>query len=238
MDALTRRFPVTGSMVAFVLLIPGYIFIPALLPGRTLHVPELALDRLVPLQPGWALVYGSLYLFLIALPVLVVRQVEHLRRTVRAYLLVWLVAYLFFLGYPTVAPRPATVIGDSFGAWGLRLLYSADPPHNCFPSLHVAHSFVSAFTVARLHRGVGIAATAAAAAVGVSTLFTKQHYILDVIAGVFLAGVAYAAFLRGYPADQAPHLDRRAAPILAWGLIGLLTLATGCVWVVHRSGAG
>src|SRR3989442_76596 len=53
---------------------PFYIFIAELMPGRTLHVPELALDRVVPLQPTWALVYGSLYLFVIMLPVFVVRQ--------------------------------------------------------------------------------------------------------------------------------------------------------------------
>jgi hypothetical protein len=41
---------------------------------------------------------------------------------------------------------------------GLRFLYSSDPPYNCFPSLHAAHSFVSALTCYRVHRGVGIAA--------------------------------------------------------------------------------
>jgi membrane-associated phospholipid phosphatase len=236
-DALTRPFRVTGSMVVLVLLVPLYIFIPELVRGRALHAPELALDRLLPLQPAWALVYGSLYMFLIALPVFVVRQDEHLRRTVFAYLLVWLVAYVFFIAYPTVAPRPAEVTGQSFGAWGLRLLYSADPPYNCFPSLHVAHSFVSALTTFRLHRRVGIAATVAAALVGLSTLFTKQHYVLDVIAGVFLAGVAYLLFLRGQ-SDHAPDPHRRAAPMLAIGLIGLLAFATACFWVVYRSGVG
>ena len=110
--------------------------------GRPQYVPELALDRIVPLKPGWALVCGSLYLFLILLPVFVVRQQEHIRRTVLAYLLVWIAAYICFLVYPTKAPRPVGVPGEGFMAWGLRFLYQADPPYNCFPSLHVAHSFV------------------------------------------------------------------------------------------------
>ena len=68
------------------------------MPDRTLHMPEVALDRVVPLQPAWALVYGSVYLFLIILPVFVVRQQEHIRRTVFAYLMVWLAAYVCFHG--------------------------------------------------------------------------------------------------------------------------------------------
>ena len=128
--------------------------------GGTLHVPALALDRILPLQPGWALVYGALYLFLIILPVFVVRQEGHIRRTVRAYVNVWSIAYVCFLVYPTSAPRPAVVIGEGF-VWGLRFLYSADPPYNCFPSLHVAHSFVSALTCFKVNRGVGIVASCA-----------------------------------------------------------------------------
>src|SRR5262249_45830980 len=147
-----------------------------------------------------------------------------IRRSVLAYLMVWIVAYVCFLAYPTVASRPAKVIGEGFVAWGLRFLYSADPPYNCFPSLHVAHSFVSALTCWRVHRGVGIAAALGASLVGVSTLFTKQHYVLDVVAGMFLATAAYVVFLRSYPRAAIPELDRRLAPVLTLGLIGSLGL--------------
>jgi membrane-associated phospholipid phosphatase len=235
-QSLTRPYPVSIPMVVLVSLVPFYIFIAEMIHGRTLHVPELALDRLVPLQPGWALVYGSLYLFLIVLPVFVVRQQEQIRRTVFAYLMVWISAYVCFLLYPTMAPRPVSVIGEGFGVWGLRFLYSADPPYNCFPSLHVAHSFVSALTCYRVHRGLGFAATIGASLVGVSTLFTKQHYILDVIAGVFLACVAYVVFLRSYPRDEVPELERRLAPILALCIIGILGVVVACFWVVYQFG--
>jgi membrane-associated phospholipid phosphatase len=237
-QSLTRPYPVSPAMVAFVALVPFYIFIGGLLPGRTIHTPALAWDALVPLRPTWALVYGSLYLFLIVLPVFVVRQREHVRRTVLAYLTVWLVAYVCFLVYPTIAPRPARVVGTGFVAWGLRFLYSADPPYNCFPSLHVAHSFVSAFACYPVHRKVGLVATLCAAVVGLSTLYAKQHYILDVLAGGLLASIAYLVFLRNAPRDDIPELDRHLAPVFALGVVGVVLIAFACVWVAYRwSGA-
>jgi len=233
LQALNRPYPVPLPMVVLVSLVPFYIFIAEMMPGRTMHVPELALDRAVPLQPAWALVYGAFYLFLILLPVFVVRQEEQIRRTVLAYLMVWLTAYVCFLVYPTMAPRPAKVIGEGFVLWGLRFLYSSDPPYNCFPSLHVAHSFVSALACYRVHRGVGIAAALCASLVGISTLYTKQHYILDVIAGIFLACVAYAVFLRK-DRREIPELDRRLAPVLALGILGILGLGLACFWVAYQ----
>ncbi|MFL6234723.1 MAG: phosphatase PAP2 family protein [Thermoanaerobaculia bacterium] len=238
LQALNRPYPVTIPMVVLVSLVPFYILIPELLTDRTLHSPELALDLAMPLRPAWALVYGSLYLFLILLPVFVIRQEGQIRRTVQAYLMVWITAYVCFLVYPTAAPRPAKVIGEGFIAWGLRFLYSADPPYNCFPSLHVAHSFVSALACYRVHRGVGIAATFCAVLVGASTLFTRQHYVLDVIAGIFLACVAYALFLRNPPREETPELDHRLAPVFALGLLGILGLGVACCWVAYQVSGG
>ncbi|HEX2462830.1 MAG TPA: phosphatase PAP2 family protein, partial [Vicinamibacterales bacterium] len=159
-----------------------------------------------------------------------------IRRTVLAYLMVWIAAYIVFLVYPTRAPRPEAVAGEGFMVWGLRFLYDADPPYNCFPSLHVAHSFVSALTCYRVHRGVGIAAVVCAALVGLSTLFTKQHYVLDVIAGVLLACVAYVVFLRRYRSEEIPERDRLVAPVLALMVVGIVGLVFMCYVVAYASG--
>lgn len=232
--SLATPYRVPASLVVFFALVPLYILIPALYPPATRHVPELPLDRAWPLVPAWALAYGALYLFLILLPAFVVRQQELIRRTVHAYLLIWLTSYAcFFVIYPTVATRPDQVSGEGFGVWGLRALYSADPPYNCFPSLHVAHSFVSALAVSRVHRRLGVVAVASGILVALSTLFTKQHYVLDVVGGIGLAAVAYRIFLAGYPPARVPEFDRRVAPALAVcvGAIAGGGLATS--WLVY-----
>lgn len=234
-QSLARPYRVPVSMVFLFALIPLYVLIPAFLPPEVRYAPELAVDRALPLFPCWSILYGALYLFLILLPVFVVRQDELIRRTFHSYLLIWSTAYLFFFViYPTVAPRPEIASGEGFGAWGLRALYSADPPYNCFPSLHVAHSFVSALACSRVHRGLGIVATICATLVAVATLLTKQHYVLDLVAGIFLALVAYGIFLRRYSSDKISEFDRQVAPAIALcvgALVAVVIAISGLAYI-------
>jgi membrane-associated phospholipid phosphatase len=197
-------------------LIPFYLVIGHIVSGGPVHVPELAIDRALPLVPGWSLVYWSLFLAAV-LPVFVVHQREHVDRTILAFIMVWLVGLACFLAYPTAASRPPTAPGDGLGGWGMRLIYSTDARYNCLPSLHVAQCYLAALTCGRVHRGVGAVALAWATLVAISTLLTKQHYFLDVIAGGLLALVAYAIFVRGYPRDAIPERERRYAPWMAAG---------------------
>lgn len=84
------------------------------------------------------------------------------------------------------------------------------------------------------HSPIVTVLVASSALVGVSTLYTKQHYVADVIAGVFLACIAYVVFLRSYPCEAIPELDRRLAPFLALVTIGIVGLVFACFWVVHQ----
>ena len=72
--SLTRPYQVSVGMVALMALLPAYIFIAKRVSLGALHRPELGLDRILPLTPVWALLYGALYLFLIVLPVFIVRS--------------------------------------------------------------------------------------------------------------------------------------------------------------------
>jgi membrane-associated phospholipid phosphatase len=232
-EVFTRPQPVTLPMVLLFAIIPLYIVIgDYLVPGRAVHVPEIALDRAIPLQAQWSVVYGSLFLAAF-LPVFVVHQQELVRRTILAYLTIWLVAYVCFLVYPTAAPHHGTEIGGGFSAWGLRAIYASDLRYNCFPSLHVAQCFLAAFVCHRVHRGVGVVTFVWAFLVGISTLYTKQHYVVDVIAGAALAYAAHLLFLRGYPRDATPELERRLAPILALGAFAVYGLILAGFWILY-----
>ena len=230
-----RPQPVTLAMVLLFALIPFYLVIGHVVAGGPVHVPQLALDRALPLVPGWSLVYWSLFLAAV-LPVFVVHQQEHVHRTILAFIATWLAAFACFLAYPTVSARPAQASGDGFGDWGLRLILSTDVQYNCLPSLHVAQCFLAAFTCGIVHRGVGAVAAVWASLVAVSTLLTKQHYVLDVAGGVLLAAVAYWIFLRTYPRGAIPERERRYAPLLAAAAGGVYGLILGLFAVLYAAG--
>ncbi len=229
---LNRPYPNAGPVLALAALVPLYMAIAAGTPGRALFVPELALDRAVPLQPAWVLAYASQWVFSF-LPVFVVRGVPLRRRVVLAYLAIVTIAYTGFLLYPTVAPRPSHVPGDGFVAWTLRAIYDTDPPYNCFPSLHVAYSWLAALVAYHVHRGLGLTALLWAVVISLSTLFTKQHYVLDVVAGVAMAYAAYASFVRGVPHPALSEQDRCLAPRRALAVPGIFGALVAGAWMTY-----
>jgi membrane-associated phospholipid phosphatase len=235
-ELMTRPQPVTVPMVLLFAIIPFYLVIGEAVSGGPVHVPELAIDRAIPLVPAWSLVYASLFLAAI-LPAMVVHQQEHLDRTIRAFVWMWMIAFVCFFFYPTAASRPPQLAADGFADWGLRAIYSTDSRYNCLPSLHVAQCFLAAFTCWRVHRGVGGAACAWAVLVAISTLFTKQHYVLDALTGVLLAYAAYLIFIRAYPREAIPDRERRYAPALALLAAGVYAIILAILFVLYSTGA-
>lgn len=227
-ERLRQPYPNTVPAILLTLIVPGYHVIVAINRGREVFMPELTLDRAIPLQPGWMIAYGSIWIFAF-LPVFVVRQPALTRRAMLAALTVIAIAYVGFLLYPTVLPR-SEMVGEGFFARSLEVNYSLDPPYNCFPSLHVAWAFVAALTCYRVHRGVGFVALSWAAIIGISTLFTKQHYVIDVIGGIAIAFAAYLLFLRDYPRNATADIDRRLAPKRALRAVWLYSAVVACLW--------
>src|SRR4051812_4011177 len=141
-----------------------------------------ALDEWFSFDPRWTIVYQSLYVFLL-LPWLAESR-EQLARYARGFLILTIVSFLFFFAFPIEGPRPDVMANDPF----YRLLMTYDRNLNAFPSLHAGlaiYTLLFAFRIRRFAIGaVGIFWTAL---ILLATVITKQHYVIDVVAGVVLA---------------------------------------------------
>jgi membrane-associated phospholipid phosphatase len=223
-----REQPFCWPLVILFLVMPFYMVIGwEYTPYVAQHVPATALDDLFPLSPPWAVVYASLLLAAL-LPAFVLHDTELFRRTVIAYIIAWLVAYAFFLGWPTVCPRPAKVQGGGFPEWFLRNVYGTDHRYNCFASLHVAQCFIAALACRFVHRRLGDLLLVWATLVALSTLFTKQHYVADAICGTLLGVASVSIAFLGYDPRVIPQHVRALAPKLgsaAFAIYGLLVAA-------------
>ena len=219
----------------FMALLPMYFVIGQATASGPHYRPSIELDRLMPLRPEWIFVYASLYVCAFLLPLMVVRGPALIRRSLQAYLFVMLVSYAGFLLYPTVAPRDEALPAEDFTTWLLRIFYDIDQPYGCFPSLHVAYSFVGALACLRMDRAVGVTACAWAVLIAASTVYTKQHYAVDAVAGMAIGCIAGAIFLRTPGAEPE---DQQLAPGRALFAVAAYLTAIGVFWIAYQAGLG
>ena len=150
------------------------------------HQFELSrFDELIRFNPRWTFVYQSLYL-LLPMPWLASSR-DQLRRYAHGFFIVTTISFLFFFAFPVEGPRPDEMAHDPF----YELLMRYDRNLNAFPSLHAAlavYTFLFALRILPRRRAlVGVIGGAWVALVLFAAMATKQHYAVDVAAGVFVA---------------------------------------------------
>ncbi len=179
------------AMLFLPLINTFFYYISGFIVGEsTRYSLALPIDGQIPLVEEWILVYFGCYLFWFGGLFVAARQDTKRFFGFFARVLVCLIiAFLCFTLFPLTIERPE-VTGTGFFADAVRFLYRIDPPHNLFPSLHCFFNWIVYIQI----RGqkeyplpVRLFACLFSFAVFASTLFTRQHYLLDVIAGVFLA---------------------------------------------------
>ncbi|MDF1660403.1 MAG: phosphatase PAP2 family protein [Planctomycetota bacterium] len=160
--------------------------------------PKIALDDELPFVPWSVWLYNSQFLFMGA-SLWFTRDSRRLDRVCYSILLSTVLAFIIFSVYPTEMARQE-VLGDGPTAWLWRSLYSIDKPSNCFPSLHCCLALLGAFAISSRGWSFRVGAGLWAGAIAFSTLVTKQHVTLDVVAGLSLGAVSYVlvGFIRVY----------------------------------------
>ncbi|HEY1012764.1 MAG TPA: phosphatase PAP2 family protein [Herpetosiphonaceae bacterium] len=175
------------------------------LPGlKARTMPDLALDRAIPLLPWTAYVYVSLYPLLLFNLAYLLPRPRALRALADAVTLANAGSSAIFALWRTAIERPPLAPGP--GAKLLAGVRRIDPPYNAMPSLHVAYGVLLAWAHLRLQSPPAPALALWSAAVVASTLSTKQHRSLDLLGGAALALLAGAPTIaRLSPADWAPR---------------------------------
>ncbi len=172
------------------------------------------LEDSIPFVPSMVIFYEYLFYPTVILTMLYFAFVEYKGGYALGWSLVAInaVALAVYVVFPvsTYSYREALLahpISGDFWATQVYQIFSSDTSFNCFPSLHAAVSticFYAWYRCSKLRGGWprrSVAAVALVVAVGVilSTLFIKQHYVADEVAGVLLAyGLGRPLFDRLY----------------------------------------
>ncbi len=163
---------------------------------------QTGLDTAIPFVPEMVLFYVYLFYPLVILTMLYFAFVEYKKGYALGWSLVAIngIAVLVYIVFPvsTFWYRQELLANPMVGNFWATQVYNTfanDTSFNCFPSLHAAVSTICFFTWFQYSKTKPSTVTKATAflalfiTVGVvlSTLFIKQHYIVDEIAGITLA---------------------------------------------------
>ena len=169
-----------------------------------------SIDAFFPFQPIWILAYIGTFAFWTYQNIMIARESrEQAYRLVAADFVAKIICFLFFVFLPTTNIRP-NAEGSGVFLFLTRFIYRVDSPRNLFPSIHcfVAWLGTRQLFEAKKIRRKGLVCTLCVLGsilVFLSTLHTKQHIFVDVISGIAVAEIGFAAA----KFTKLPNLFRR-----------------------------
>lgn len=152
-----------------------------------------ALDDRIPLQPKWVWIYSCLYYPAILYTNAMVRSPAEFTRLATTYLTLLMAQMAFFVVVPVMTPERwrSPDPGRSWSARLLALVQRFDARSNSFPSMHTS---VAMLTALHLYPATGPWVLGFPVLIGLSCLFTKQHYLVDLPAGAVLGWLVFEGF--------------------------------------------
>jgi membrane-associated phospholipid phosphatase len=160
-----------------------------------------SLDQAIPFVPWTFWIYASEYLFFFAI-YLSLKSEHTMNRYIYSFFTLQTVSVLIFIFWPTTFPRDDfPLIRETMDALtfaGFSALRATDSPASCAPSLHVSSVYLSSMML--LYEGQKHSRTLFkiffgwATLIALSTLTTKQHYIIDLVTGFGMAVLVLSLF--------------------------------------------
>jgi len=152
------------------------------------------LDNKIPFMEVFILPYVSWYGFIIfTLIYLCIYDRKIYYKTLISLIVGLVLCYITYFIFQTTVPRPK-IDGSNLCAKLVLLIYGADKPYNCFPSIHVLTCFLMVrgiYSSSIKNKLNATIISLMAAMIIISTLFVKQHVIADVISGILLADIIF-----------------------------------------------
>jgi membrane-associated phospholipid phosphatase len=154
-----------------------------------------AVDQSIPFIKAFALPYSVWILYIyVCLIYFFMKDINVYYRALLTYIVCALLCYLIYSVFQTTVPRPVVIGSDPISEL-IRYIYSRDQPFNCFPSIHCFSSYMvmrMVWTGSFRNKWNVTFITGMSSLIIISTLFVKQHVIMDALAGMFLVEVVVA----------------------------------------------
>lgn len=172
------------------------------------NIVETSVDRHMPFIKYFIVPYVLWYVYVgFFLMLLCIVSEKSYRKLLISLLIGMTTSYAIFYVFPTTVPRPIISSKDIFSKLVL-IVYNRDNPYNCFPSIHVINAALTAIYVNReenVNKLTKSISTIISLLIILSTMFIKQHYFLDVAAGILLA---YSLYMIDFLFDYKRYIKK------------------------------
>jgi membrane-associated phospholipid phosphatase len=153
--------------------------------------PKLPID-IFPIWPAWVVPYLLCHpMWFIAITWIILKMEDRLfRATVAACFLTFAIGTLTFIFFPTYV-KAAPLEGNGIFISLLRTVYENWGRYDAFPSGHVYITTLLVLFYGRWYPRWKFLWVSILGVVSLSTLFTGQHYVVDVLGGYLVAFAGY-----------------------------------------------
>lgn len=176
----------------------AFFAVEKLTPTEGYWVTDTALDARIPFVPQFIFFYVMWYPLFAAVGIpTILSDAPAFRRWMYYNMLTLTASLVFYLIVPNgQGLRPADMQVTGFSTWLLSRIWAADTPTNVFPSMHIIGCIgdIAAVFDSRIFRGWRWVIVALALLCAASTMFVKQHAILDAAGAAAFAVPAFFLF--------------------------------------------
>lgn len=195
MKSILYRYRHAWVFTYFIIYLPWYFGLQ--LRDISFHDVYVTIDAMIPFV-SW-FIYPYIYWFLFVAGTIAYLFFWHRQDFYKcvAFLFIGMtICLIIFTIYPTSFDHRPVLEGNSLSIYLTEFIYQADKSQNVFPSIHVYNSIGCAIALIKCQdfkhsRIMQIFAIVSALMITLSTMFVKQHSILDAVAACLLAIILY-----------------------------------------------
>ena len=175
----------------------AYVIVERVNIGAEYHTIHMFMDDLIPFSEFFVIPYLSWHVISVIMIVYLFRNDRLVFRKMMQFFIVGaIISFAAFLIYPSChSLRPDSFEHDNIFTWIVSMIYLFDTPTNVCPSMHVIGSmglmFAAMYANERMSIQVKTAMAVTVFFICVSTLFVKQHSVVDAVVAL---PVSFAAW--------------------------------------------
>jgi len=143
---------------------------------------KIKFDDFIPLIPIFIIPYIGFYIYIIT-TIIFLWNTKYINNFFITYIIAYILAGLFWYFIPNGVKRPVIYKRDIFSKL-TAYIYKHDDDTNGFPSVHIFATLICSYFLFLAFPEQLFSILATALLISASTVFVKQHYILDIFGGI------------------------------------------------------